>query len=193
MSILRSLSLIVAAASLCLIATTSSLATIYTFTDENGVVHFTNVPTDSRYRAHFGKGSGPRSYERYIFHAGTEYNVDPLLIKAVIRVESNFNRLAISRKGAMGLMQLMPETVAELDILDPFNPRENIYGGTRYLRQLLDAFNENLRLSLAAYNAGPDRVQKLGRIPRIPETERYVQKVLAIYERLQNNPSLAQF
>ena len=185
------------ATTVCLVCLAASpvSATIYAFVDKNGTTHFTNVPPDSRYRPLFGTDSGHRypTYDNYISQAATRFNVDPLLIKAVIQTESGFNRLAVSRKGAKGLMQLMPDTIAEMDVKDPFNPEENIHGGTRYLRRLLNTFEEDLHLSLAAYNAGPQCVRKVGRIPRIPETERYVKKVLATYRNLQNNPSLALF
>jgi len=109
------------------------------------------------------------------------YNIDPHLIKAVIRTESGFNHRAISRKGAQGLMQLMPGTAEDLRVDNPFNPGENIDGGVRYLRSLLDTFDGNLILSLAAYNAGPGLVKRTGGVPRIPETIDYVRKVLFNY------------
>lgn len=118
-------------------------------------------------------------FDRDIRHAARVHKVDPLLIKAMIKTESAFNRYAVSPKGAKGLMQLMPATAKELQVKDPFNPRENIYGGTKYIKWLLKRFNGNLQLSLAAYNAGPARVRK--KIPRIPETIAYVKKVLRHY------------
>ncbi|MEJ2690531.1 MAG: transglycosylase SLT domain-containing protein [Deltaproteobacteria bacterium] len=168
-------------------------AAIYTFVDEHGVYHATNVPTDPRYRPKYGKEITKSSIERNIRRAARRYSVDPLLVKAVIRAESNFNHLAVSRKGAKGLMQLMPETIHDMRVRDPFDPAENIAGGTHYLRLMLDAFQGDLSLALAAYNAGPDIVRKLGRVPAIPETLTYVRKVLDTYQRLQNNPSLALY
>ena len=109
---------------------------------------------------------------RYIQLAARYHQVDPLLVKAVIKAESNFDPNALSPKGAQGLMQLMPGTARDLEVDDPFDPFQNINGGTKYLRYLLDNFNGNVELSLAAYNAGPGRVAPLGAIPDIPETRR---------------------
>ena len=195
MSLSRSSWIATVAISLVILAAPLVHATIYTFVDEKGTVHFTNVPNDSRYRPLFRYEAKQKlpTYEIYISRAAALYEVDPLLIKAVIQAESGFDRRAVSRRGAKGLMQLMPETVADMNVKDPFDAEDNIHGGTRYLRWLLNTFEGDLQLSLAAYNAGPQCVRKLGRIPRIPETERYVKKVLATYQDLQNNPSLALF
>lgn len=124
----------------------------------------------------------PAVYDRYITRSSRRYNVDPFLIKAVIKTESDFDRYALSTKGAQGLMQLMPATARELKVHNAFNPHENIDGGTKYLRSMLDMFDGDIQLSLAAYNAGPTRVQRLQKIPRIPETINYVRKVLAHYK-----------
>lgn len=191
-------------------------ATIFTYVDDSGVVHFTNVPVDPKFapvtrkrrpKAMVQNGNGrvliptrsagwleddPDSFDGMIRQAANRYQVDPRLIKSVIRAESNFDYLAISRKGALGLMQLMPGTADDMQVLDPLDPKENIYGGTRYLRKMLGLFNGNLRLALAAYNAGPDRVVKLGRVPRFRETENYVRKVQLFYQEYKDSSSPAK-
>ena len=173
-----------------------SFATMYTFVDENGVIHFSKVPNDRRYvkvdmpessqiRAPSTRHINLREYEHYIRSVGSRYQVDPLLIQAVIKAESNFDHLALSCKGAQGPMQLMPGTARDMRVADPFDPRENINGGTRYLRKMLNIFDDDLHLALAAYNAGPEVVKSIGRIPDIPETVEYVERVLRHYRRYQ--------
>jgi len=186
-------------------------ATMYTFVDDSGVVHFSNVPGDPKYqpvsRQHRpgavltangrvlipGRAAGwtpdPDSFDTVIRAAANQFQVDPRLVKSVIRAESNFDCLAVSRKGALGLMQLMPQTADDMEVHDPFNPQDNITGGTRYLRKMLGLFNGNLRLALAAYNAGPNRVIKLGRVPGFKETEDYVHKVQLFYEEYKGQSS----
>ena len=119
------------------------------------------------------------SLQDSIESVATEHGVDPLLVKAVIKTESNFDPEAVSAKGALGLMQLMPATARELRVTNPLDPLENVTGGTRYLRTLLDSYDGNVALSLAAYNAGPGRVKDA--IPNIPETRTYVARVLRHY------------
>lgn len=166
---------------------------MYVCKGRNGSISFTNTPTSADCKAHveqqrFGTSIAPTrvyssttSLDQYIYFAGVRYNVDPQLIKAVIRAESGFDIFAVSDKGAQGLMQLMPDTARDLRVHNPFNAKENIDGGTRYLRQMLDTFDGNLRLSLAAYNAGPGAVKRAKGIPGIPETQQYVSKVLRHY------------
>jgi soluble lytic murein transglycosylase len=161
--------------------------TIWTYTDDRGVVHFTNVPQDRRYqpvpdRDFRQPARVPQhwQYDGLIGLTAREHRVQPALVKAVIAAESNFNPSAVSRKGAQGLMQLMPGTAAKLGVDDPFQPIDNVRGGTAYLRQMLDRYGDVER-ALAAYNAGPTAVDRFGGIPPYRETRAYVRRVLAYY------------
>jgi soluble lytic murein transglycosylase-like protein len=163
---------------------------IFRFVDEAGGAHFSDTPMDLRYRPFTEYGAPKKKLQKkpqrgrfddLIKTAADGYGVDHALVKAVVRVESDFNDQAISPAGAMGLMQLMPKTASDLGVTDPFNPEQNVRGGTRYLRSLLDILHNDLKLALAAYNAGLQRVLRHGAIPPIRETERYVEKVLHFY------------
>lgn len=122
-----------------------------------------------------------KTYMPYIEEMALRYDIDPKLIQAVIATESCYDHKAVSRVGAQGLMQLMPATASELGVRNAFDPKQNISGGARYLRQMLDTFNQDERLALAAYNAGPNAVKKHGGIPPYKETQQYVKKVLRLY------------
>ena len=126
------------------------------------------------------------AYDPIIASASERFAVDPALIRAVIKAESNFNAQAVSPKGAQGLMQIMPLTANELGVVDAFDPDENIHGGVKYLRYLLDVFREDYSLALAAYNAGPSRVASKNGIPAIAETQQYVKRVLEYFKVMKN-------
>ena len=125
----------------------------------------------------------PKSFRRIVFTKSKKYEIEPSLIYALIKVESNWDSRALSRSGAKGLMQLMPSTAKEMNVKNPFDPEENIEGGIRYLRYLLDRFNGDVTFALAAYNAGPSKVRKFKGVPPIRETQRYVNRILSIYNK----------
>jgi soluble lytic murein transglycosylase-like protein len=177
-------------------------ADIYAFADARGTVHYSNVPADPRYRLMV---RAPRSeagrrpdlkaaaawlaraadFDAAIEQAARESTVHPALVRAVIVVESGFNPRAISRKGALGLMQLMPATARRYGAFNALDPEQNIRAGTRYLADLLERFDSNVELALAAYNAGEDAVQRYGgRVPPFRETRAYVPSVLQVYRAL---------
>jgi len=162
---------------------------IYTFVDAKGVVHFTDTPRDRRYRkmhaAKPGRGRLSRPPQRWEYDGligltARENEIEPALVKAVIAAESNFDPEAVSRKGAQGLMQLMPLTATTLGVEDPLRPTENIRAGTRYLRLMLDRYGD-IELAVAAYNAGPSAVDRWGGVPPYPETRDYVRRVMNYY------------
>jgi soluble lytic murein transglycosylase-like protein len=163
---------------------------VYVYKDKQGVLTFTNVPTHAGYRRVFrdnnpqlsGAATSFSSYDELIRSASGRYSIDPDLIRAVIKTESDFNATARSNKGAMGLMQLMPETARLHDVVNAYDPIDNIEGGVRHLKLLLGHYQGNLELSLAAYNAGIKAVEKFGGIPPFAETKEYVRRVLQRYQ-----------
>jgi soluble lytic murein transglycosylase-like protein len=180
----RAALLLLGCASLC--AAALAREEIYYRKDANGALVLTNVPDHRDLRTYAGRGPIPGSYsgEAYremITRAALDNGVHPDLVYALAAVESNFNPRAVSQKGALGLMQLMPETAARFGVVDAFNPAENIVAGVRYLRYLLDLFKGNQRLALAAYNAGESVVLASRGIPPYRETQSYVAKVLKLF------------
>jgi len=166
---------------------------VYRYTDDRGVVHFSDLPRDARYAYHrltpagFERGA-PRKrtlppasgFDPLIAREAQQVGVEPALVKAVIAAESAFDPRAVSRKGARGLMQLMPATARDLGVRDSFEPAQNIRGGTRYLRRMLDRYGD-VRRALAAYNAGPTAVDRYRGVPPYEETQTYVVRVLDYY------------
>jgi soluble lytic murein transglycosylase-like protein len=170
-------------------------ADVYVYKDKNGVMTFTNVPAHNGFRRVLKDNNGPRvaassfnaSYDSLIRIVSGRHSVDADLIRAVIKTESDFNAAARSNKGAMGLMQLMPDTARLHNVADAYDPGENVEGGVRHLRMLLDRYQGNLELSLAAYNAGSGAVEKHQGIPPFAETQEYVRRVLRLYDSYRGN------
>jgi soluble lytic murein transglycosylase len=164
-----------------------SAAEIYQYIGANGTISLTNVPSDTRYRridvaaAQFQQVISERELEPVIRRHSSQNQLHPALIRAVIKAESNFDTRAVSRAGAIGLMQLMPQTAVRMDVRDLYDPDDNVAGGTKYLRQLLYRSHGNLPLALAAYNAGENIVERYQALPPIDETRQYVRKVLRYY------------
>ena len=168
-------------------------AGVFQFVDDAGVAHYTNVPSDPRFQALPGwveQLTGARAVaplrpltrlREWIRTVAERYGVDQRLIEAVIAVESGGNPRAVSPKGATGLMQLMPQTAAELGVRNPFDPQENLDGGVRHLRDLLVRFAGDVVLALAAYNAGEEAVRTYGGVPPYRETQDYVRKIRGLY------------
>jgi soluble lytic murein transglycosylase-like protein len=162
-------------------------STIYKYVDKEGVIHFTDIPPDGKYttiktpsNSYSPSYYNKRDYWKIAEETAKKYSVDPELVKRIIEVESGWNSYAISRRGAMGLMQIMPETARQLGLRNPYDPEENIDAGVRYLKYLLRKFRD-LRLALAAYNAGPTVVEQYGGVPPYGETRRYVKSILSGY------------
>src|SRR5439155_10566434 len=169
------------------------LGEIYQYVDGEGTIHLTNVPSDPRFRKVHAESSSrrprvpPNDLEQAILRYSREHRLHPALLRAVIKAESDFDPTAISKAGAVGLMQLMPETAVKLAVRNPYDPEENIGGGARHLRYLLDRFHGDLALALAAYNAGEHRVDQYRTLPPIDETRHYVTKVLRFYRAFLYN------
>ena len=177
---------------------------IYTYVDADGMRHYTDVPDNNRYRLlvlspHDRTESGDRydsmllakagRYDSIIENAALSASVEPNLLRAVIVVESGFNSRAVSKRGAVGLMQLMPATASRFGVSNPYDPRQNIHGGAQYLKFLINRFGQDVRLALAAYNAGEEAVERNGgQIPPFTETMAYVPRVLRIYQMLTAQP-----
>jgi soluble lytic murein transglycosylase-like protein len=185
-----------------ILITAASLAhaDIYAFVDEDGIAHYSNVPTDPRFqfllatpadKTQSGEAYNPAllaksvQFDPIIEKAALAAAVEADLLRAVIVVESGFNARAVSKAGAVGLMQLMPATARRFGATDRYDPRQNVHAGARYLKSLIDRYGKDIRLALAAYNAGEAAVDRCGRcIPTFKETQAYVPKVLRVYERL---------
>ncbi len=162
-------------------------AAVYGYVDSGGTPHFTDAPTKSHFRPIPGFGLPPGAnldrgqYAELIGSIATDHGVDPALVKAIIRAESNFDQRAVSRKGARGLMQLMPGTAGRYAVGNAFDPAENIRGGVRYLRSLQERFPGQLHLAIAAYNAGENAVSRYNGVPPYAETREYVARVFRFY------------
>jgi len=187
-----------------LLAPAARAGEVYSYVDSDGVAHFSNAPTDPRFRkVNRARGGAslyatdgqvrsfslpPRTpaFDRWrekVRDAAARYKLPEALVLAVMAVESNFDHRAVSEKGAMGLMQLMPGTAAEMYVSDAWDPDQNIEGGARYLRVLANQYKGDMVLTVAAYNAGPDAVRRAGdAVPNIPETQAYVRRVVALYQ-----------
>ncbi len=174
-----------------LLAGAPAAADIYRYRDEKGVWHFTNINSDKRYKLYLRDyperpAEFIKKYGSIIQQASERFRLDPLLVKAVIKAESDFDHRATSNKGAQGLMQLMPDTADEMEVGDPYNPEENIFGGVRYLSILLERFKNNVTLALAAYNAGPERVEDYNGVPPFLETKTFIKRVLEFYNQYKS-------
>lgn len=167
-------------------------ADFYQYTDDSGTVHITNVPTSARYRWMMEERrpsvlspSNPAykklsrgKFDDMITSTAERYGIDPTLVKAIVKAESDFDHMAVSSKGATGLMQLMPATASRMGVKNIHDPVENVEGGIKYLSKLLAMFNWQVPLAVAAYNAGENAVLKYGSIPPYSETQTYVKRVL---------------
>ena len=197
---------------LAVLAPAAALADIYQYTDKEGVLHFTSAPPAVAGAKLLFKGSGnagavrpgvipfmPQDrdvarfnrYDDWIRQSATLYQIPEALVRAVMKVESDYDPRSVSVSGARGLMQLMPDTASSLQVRDIDDPRENIFGGVKLLRILANTFNGDLELTVAAYNAGPDAVMRHGGIPPYQQTRDYVVKVPGYYRRYRSIPDVA--
>lgn len=182
---------ILIAALFLFVAATVVQADIYMFIDSQGVLHFTNAPTSSQYKLYIKERPKPaeatKKYDGIIQEASNTFGLSFSLLKAMIKVESDFDSRAISKKGALGLMQIMPQNLRAFNIQEPYDPKDNIMGGARYFKSLIERFEGKLPLALAAYNAGPTIVDKYRNIPPIKETEDYVKRVMKYFYLYKNS------
>jgi soluble lytic murein transglycosylase-like protein len=202
---------LVAFAAVVALSRVDARADIYKYVDSDGVVHFTTTRPGNGQGHVYIKGSTMRSavsglavppsdhdvarfsrYDEHIHQAAALYQIPEQLVRAVIKVESDYDPRAVSVSGARGLMQLMPDTADRLQVRDIDDPRENIFGGVRFLRILANSFNGDLELTVAAYNAGEGEVMRSGGIPAIPETRDYVTKVTRFYRRYRTIPDVTE-
>ena len=195
-----------------LLVSGTETADIYHYVDGDGVVHFTNNrPNDARYKVYMRSNDAPRArpgvvpvmpqdkdvarftrYDEWIRQASTLYQIPEQLVRAIIKVESDYDPRSVSVAGARGLMQLMPDTAERLQVRDIDDPRENIFGGVRFLRILANDFNGDLELTVAAYNAGGEAVMRYGGIPPYQQTRDYVVKVTHFYRRYRTMPDVVE-
>jgi soluble lytic murein transglycosylase-like protein len=182
-------------------ATAEAAVKIYSYVDADGQRHYTDMPDNNRYRLlHLSPHQLTESGERYdpmllarsaqfdpiIEHAAASASVESNLLRAVIVVESGFNSHALSKRGAVGLMQLMPATALRFGVSNPYDPRQNVHAGAQYLKFLIERFGHDIRLALAAYNAGEEAVDRSGGIPPFSETQAYVPRVMRIFRLLED-------
>lgn len=185
-------SLISAALMCTLLASTAQAGEIIKYVDENGTVHFTDYTVPRQYDVYIKNAkakplAGPRKSNRFskeIYQAGNKHGVDRHLIQSVIEAESGYDPMAVSSAGARGLMQLMPETAAQYSVGNVHNPVQNIDGGTRHLKHLINKYDGNVKIALAAYNAGETVVAQYNGVPPYPETQTYIERVMAFYRTL---------
>ncbi len=194
--------LVILSTALFLGSPSAALADFYQYTDENGVVHITNVPTTAQYKWMMKervpsvlspsnpayKGLSEGRFEEMIRSTAVKYGVDPTLVKAIVKAESDFDPAAVSKKGATGLMQLMPATASRMGVKDIHDPADNVEGGIKYLSSLLQMFNWQVPLAVAAYNAGENAVLRYGDIPPYSETRTYVKRVLHYHNLYSSAP-----